>query len=104
KWSIPEIMAIHLIQLLCPDRHCILAVAYDDQLTTYAKTQKTFSETVASLLERRALNSFCGLCRSTEWHYEDGKTSFNSMAQAETILMKAEADQRASAALFKQYL
>ena len=31
---------IHIVQCLCPDRHCIMAVAYDDAVTDGEEAQR----------------------------------------------------------------
>jgi hypothetical protein len=69
---------IHIMQLLCPQRHCFVAIAWDD-----AKTM----EGLACLELQIAADAIsktpqCAICGSTTFHREDGITRFKTMAEA----------------------
>lgn len=78
---------IHLIQWLCPSRHCLVAVAYDPQ-------QDTHDQAVAKL-ETLATNAgvlpLCALCGSKALFYDDQPTRFENMEEAFPYLAAAQA-------------
>ena len=97
---------IHIIQCLCPERHAILAVAYDDAVTTGAEALQMFQSMVQSMVlvttDGGGLNPWCGICESRDWFYEDGVTGFTTLAEAKPFLEKCQADQMATRALIDQ--
>lgn len=93
---------IHIIQCLCPERHAILAVAYDDAATTGAEALQMFQSMVLVAVDGGGLNPWCGICQSREWFYEDGVTRFRTLAEAKPFLEQCAADQLASRALIDQ--
>lgn len=78
---------IHLIQWLCPSRHCLVAVAYDPQ-------QQTHDQAVAQL-EKLAADAgvlpLCALCGSKALFYDDQPTHFKDMQEAYPYLAAAQA-------------
>lgn len=69
---------VHLVQLLCPSRHCFIASAYDEG-------EKTFGDVVHSIDEAIGLLGMvkqCAICGSTDLRFEDGETRFASLAEA----------------------
>lgn len=84
---------IHIIQCLCPQRHCILALAYDDTEGGGEEILGLLQATVAGSIEQGLLNPWCGICQAREWTYEDGKTHFTSLAEAKPFLEQCQRDQ-----------
>ncbi len=77
---------IWLTQWLCPDRHCSIALAWDDAV-------ETAEEVVAkgeSLYQSGIFNPWCGICGHVGLHVEHGETRFRSMEEAMTPLLEAQ--------------
>lgn len=80
---------VRLVQLLCPNRHCVVAAAY-------LPGESTFDEAVAFL--RNQLQSLeaewrCGICGSRRLGFEDAETRYDSLAQAAPELAREQAAQ-----------
>lgn len=89
---------IHIIQCLCPARHCVLAAAYDDTKTTGKDALELFQSMVLVAIDGGGLNRWCGICQSRDWHYEDGVTRFTTLEDAKPFIEQCQADQLASRA------
>jgi hypothetical protein len=76
--------ALWLAQLLCPQRHCILALAYDIEQTKPAEIEERFIAVTAPGM----LNPWCGICGSRNLHIEHGKLRTDDWDEA-TALLKA---------------
>jgi hypothetical protein len=89
---------IHLVQCLCPKRHCIFAIAFvhpevtDEEATKIAKAQ--WQEGV----ESGGLNPWCALCNSQDMRFEVGQTRFGTMAEAMPHLEEMQREQIATRA------
>jgi hypothetical protein len=68
---------IWITQWLCPQRHCSIALAWDDLLTT-AEAIEAQGE---SFYTSGAINRTCGICGG-ELHVEHGRTVFKTMDEA----------------------
>lgn len=82
-------MRVHLIQLLCPQRHCIFAGAYEDDKDTYEGT-------VAAMEEIKGGSpAWCGLCHASAatWKYEDRVLACATLAEAMPALRASGQDQ-----------
>jgi len=77
---------IRLIQCLCPHRHCVAAVAYDDQTDISGEVAR---RALKKFIEKH-LNAFCGICQSRELQYEDQATIFKTMEEAKPHLAAAQ--------------
>ena len=78
---------VRLVQLLCPNRHAIVAGAY-------LPGQSTFDDTVAVLRNKlQALEAEwrCGICGSRRLAFEDAETHFDSLEQAAPELARLQA-------------
>jgi hypothetical protein len=97
---------IRITQCLCPARHCILGFAYvpgvsaaqrdfgsmDDITLTEANAADYLKSMVEGLIERQAVNPWCGICNSQKFYYEDRPTSFRTMEEARPELERMEAE------------
>ena len=83
-------MAIHLIQLLCPLRHCVLAQAYDTEESTAGDSVAMLQDVVAAMVSAKLLNPWCGLCGSRDLKFEDAPRKFKTMDEAVPALMEAQ--------------
>ncbi len=81
---------VRIVQLLCPARHCLLASAYEDDKGTFSKTCEALS---AMLEPRGGVSRHCGICGSTELHFEVGLTKFKTLAEAMPSLDQAQTEQ-----------
>jgi hypothetical protein len=94
---------IHVIQCLCPERHCILAVAYDDAETKPDDAMQMFKSMVLTAADAGGpMNPWCGICQSRDWRYEDGVTRFASLEAAKPFLEQSQADQLATRTLIDE--
>ncbi len=78
---------VRLVQLLCPNRHAIVAGAY-------LPGESTFDDTVAVLRNKlQALEAEwrCGICGSRRLAFEDAETHFRSLEQAAPELARWQA-------------
>jgi hypothetical protein len=77
---------IHIIQCLCPQRHAISAVFYNDENLGSTEALDWFHGVIELAIEQGLLYRRCEICRAdTEFHYEDGITSFKTLAEAEAV-------------------
>ena len=79
---------VKIIQLLCPARHCIIAAAYTDD-----EERQTFEAGIPALMKLSGINPWCGICGSTDLHFEAGETQFETLAEAMPVLKGVEAAQ-----------
>jgi hypothetical protein len=93
---------IHIVQCLCPQRHCIMAVAYDDVTTNGADALEQLEAVMKEAIERHMLNPWCGICQSRDFFYEDGVTRFTTMEEARPHLERSGADQIATRAVIDE--
>ena len=85
---------IHILQLLCPQRHCFVAVAWDDAAQTLAGASVQLANAKVQLLGGRGAEGFvCAICGSTTFHTEDGVTRWETMSEAAPHLMASMRDQ-----------
>ena len=85
-------MAVHVLQVLCPRRHCLFALAYEEEKQTAAEARRIAEEAFAA----GVLNRWCGICQSRDIRFEIGKTRFANMAEATPALAECEAQQLAA--------
>lgn len=94
---------IHIVQCLCPDRHCIMAVAYDDAVTDGEEAQRKLQGVIKQAVDAGGvINPWCGICQSRDFYYEDGVTRFRTMEEAMPALEQGQRDQLASRALINE--
>jgi hypothetical protein len=93
---------VRIVQLLCPQRHCIMALPYEspngeEQSVRSAALRLTFTR----LVEEKTLNPWCELCKSRELFCEDMPTKFATMDEAKAPLLAQEAAQMATQLMIK---
>jgi hypothetical protein len=69
---------VHIVQLLCPSRHCIMAVGYHPDNGSSAEA----IEMLRGVIEKLKLNPWCGICGSPDLKFEDSPTVFDTMIEA----------------------
>jgi hypothetical protein len=82
-------MSVHLIQLLCPKRHCIIAMPY---LSEQKRGKERTIDLIKAAEAARVFNPWCGICGSRDLVYEEGKTTFATLEEAMPLLRQLEAD------------
>lgn len=80
---------VWLVQLLCPERHCIMGMAYEegDPVLTKEKCE----EGIWTLMKHAGLRQRCGICGSKQLVTEAAPTRFMSMSEAAPHLKAMEA-------------
>jgi hypothetical protein len=86
---------IHLVQLLCPQRHCVVAGAYPAGEITFEEVCHYLDLKLAAMGGKRR----CGICGSSDLHFEDGVTRFQTMEEALPFLREEERKQALTRAL-----
>jgi hypothetical protein len=71
---------IRIAQLLCPQRHCFMAVAFDDAKATPTEACIELGRSATEHMARHG--SSCALCGSDDFTVEVGVTRFATMAEA----------------------
>ena len=79
-------MAVRIVQLLCPRRHCIIAGAYEEGSGTSAHTTRALMEMMTAL----SIEERCALCNSTDLKFEDALTKYASLGEARAALEATE--------------
>lgn len=92
---------IWITQCLCERRHCLMAGAWDDTEVTREQGIRETREQIASMMQSGDLNR-CRICHSTKFHYESGRTKWQTMEEAAGPLAESEALQRGSGDLMEQ--
>ena len=81
---------VHVTQCLCPKRHCIMAIAWQEPEYTPDTAKEKLKSIIKRLMERGAINGFCGICNSSKLTYEDGVTGFKTLDEAMPHLRAVE--------------
>jgi hypothetical protein len=80
---------IMLVQLLCPERHCLVAAAYDDRSSSFLETCRQLEK----LFQAHGLNRWCGICGSHELHHVESRTRYATMEEAAPRLAEEQLKQ-----------
>ena len=73
---------VHIVQLLCAERHCLLCVGFEEGNGNLEKSIEMLEELKRGI----NLNPWCALCGSRELHYEEHVTPFDSLKEAAPVL------------------
>jgi hypothetical protein len=96
-------MAVWIMQVLCPERHCIAAscALADTEADAREKLDASTRQTMAELIAGD-FNPWCGLCGAKQetWRYELGRTRFGTIAEAQPALREEERKQAITRDLF----
>ena len=94
-------MSVYIIQCLCPQRHCILALAYE---AGEQNTQRLadLQAAVGKMIATGEIDPWCGICQSRERTYETAKTRFRTMEEAMGPLSENAKQQALTRNFFKQ--
>ena len=86
---------VRLVQLLCPNRHCIVAAPYEESKSSPSQAQAELAATFKAM----CFKPWCAICGSPDLRYEDSATHYQTMqdaAQPRTEQMLAQLNTRAA--------
>lgn len=90
-----------IVQLLCPQRHCIVATAYESpDGAEMPEMSERLLEWFAKLLAAGA-NPWCDICHSRNLKPEDRATRFATLAEAKPHLKESALRQAATLTYLK---
>jgi hypothetical protein len=88
---------IYLMQLLCPQRHAIVALAFDPEAMTENEARQACEKRMAI----GDINPWCGICGSRHLRYEAAPTRFETMEKARPELERLERENAAARIFFE---
>lgn len=92
---------VRIVQCLCPERHCIMAAAYEAEADEVDPLMKRgLKMRIAELVTMRVLNPVCGLCGASveTWSFEDRASKYRTLEEARPHLEELEARNAAARA------
>jgi hypothetical protein len=87
---------IHVTQCLCPKRHNIAAIVWEEPEFTPEIGIAKLKSMVQHLFETKAVNPWCGICLSRDLGYEDGISKFTTMPEALSAMAASQVQQAIS--------
>lgn len=91
---------VHIVQLLCPARHCLFSVAYEEGRSSFEESKKMLDEMIGP---NGPFNARCEICGSVILTYEHGLTKFADLKEAAPFLAKCQSDQMATRAYLEAH-
>lgn len=80
-------MPLHIIQLLCPKRHCIIATVYEiEPGVDDAIALSRFREQWIAMTTTGGYNPWCGICGSHDLTFETANTRWDTLEEARPFL------------------
>jgi hypothetical protein len=73
---------VHITQCLCPNRHCIAALAWEEPDFTSESAIAKLRDTINEAVSNNIIHHRCAICQSTDLSYEDGITRFECLREA----------------------
>ena len=83
---------VHITQCLCPKRHCIIALAWEEGESVPGCGDLVFKDSadacdgveklISYFVKDGQIDPWCGICHSSTFTYEDGLTRFMSLDEA----------------------
>jgi len=80
---------VMLVQLICPERHCIAAGAYEEGRGTFQETCDMLKQMISP---NGFLNDWCAICGSHVLKYEEGRTRFATLSEAAPFLAEQQSN------------
>lgn len=92
---------VWIAQCLCPDRHCMMALAGDDPEEA-EPTRQRLRQMIELLVHRGGLNPWCAICgaRAETWRYEVAPTRYATLDEAMPHLQATQEDNALANAVF----
>jgi hypothetical protein len=95
-------MKVRIIQLLCPQRHCVAAVAYQSiDGNPSLMHLRAMMISIEMMVEAGQMSATCGLCGASDLKPEDAPTRYETLDEARPELLKMQADNAATAAMWR---
>ena len=83
-------MRVHITQCLCPSRHCIAALAWEEPDYTPEMAIAKLRSAIEDAVAQEVIHHRCGICHSPDLAYEDGITKFESLPEAMTDILRVQ--------------
>ena len=94
-------MKVRIVQLLCPNRHCVVAIAYESP--DGSEIPKYGQELIEAIQSQRfGIHPWCGICQSRTLHPEDRPTNFQTLEEANPTLRANERAQAETREYFRR--
>lgn len=90
---------VYLVQLLCPERHCVLAAAFEEGENTPDKVIAEMKEQ----MKQNNINPWCGLCGSPKLTFETAPTKYDSLQAAAPVLFEEQLKQMFTRAVMTKH-
>ena len=94
---------VYLVQLLCPQRHCIVCCVYEERPEPVESQSEVTRAELREFAEEH-LDPWCGICGSRQLTFEDALTRFRSIEEALPELEKVTVDNRITALILAQFV
>jgi hypothetical protein len=91
---------IWIAQILCPERHCILASAFDDKQRSRRQVMAQLVVAVEQMVANGTIDRECVICGSAAWRVESGRTNYATMDAARPELERLERENDATRRFF----
>ena len=87
---------VKIVQLLCPQRHCLLGIAYEEEHSSFREA----CGAITSMMTEGPFNNWCAICGSHDLHFEERATEFHTLLEAAPYLgMQSAANAQSRAAM-----
>ena len=89
-------MRVWICQCICPNRHCIAALAGEHEGPRDANEMiGILRDQMAEFTKAKTINPWCGICKAKAdtWQYDLGRTPFRSLEEAKPYLEQNEREQ-----------
>jgi hypothetical protein len=78
-----------LVQYLCPQRHCILAIGFEEGIGDLENAKLVASQ----MMKKLQINSHCGICGSRDLFFESGRTKYATLKEATPFFLACQYNQ-----------
>jgi hypothetical protein len=92
---------VRIVQLLCPQRHCIVATAYQSPDGEVVPEITDVPQGKFAHMVELGVNPWCGICSSRDLQPEDRPTPYATLAEAAPFLRHLADAQAATRAFFR---
>lgn len=90
---------VYITQLLCPKRHAILGLAWEEDQLDHDRAVGLIKDGIRVM----KVNPWCGICGSRDLKYESGATIFSSVDEAMPHLMQLVAENLMASSLLGRF-
>lgn len=89
---------VYVVQCLCPERHCVLAVAMEGATEQEEAILTASTKEIEGAFSSGMFRRECGICHAKELRFELMRTPFKTMEEARPALMETQLEQLATRA------